>query len=82
MLTPLTSNPGTPTVGTSTTGSYRDTNSDGTFQSTELNTTAGNLYLSLTTINAAVPEPSTYALGVLGLAGVAGFVVRRRRAQA
>ena len=29
VLTPLTSVPGTPTVGTSTTGVYRDTNGDG-----------------------------------------------------
>ncbi len=66
-----------PTTGTSVLGVYRDTNSDGTFQSTEFNATVGNLYLSLTTVANAVPEPSTWAMMGLGL--VAGAVVIRRR---
>ena len=67
-----------PTTGTSVLGVYRDTNGDGTFQSTEFNATVGNLYLSLTTVaNAVVPEPSTWTMMGLGL--VAGAVAIRRR---
>ena len=69
-----------PTTGTSVLGVYRDTNSDGTFQSTEFNATVGNLYLSLTTVAnpVATPEPSTWAMMGLGLVGCA-VVIRRRR---
>ena len=80
VVTPLMSTPGVPTIGTSVTGVYRDTNNDGTFQSTELNATMGNLYLSLTTVAAPVPEPSTWAMMGFGL--VAGAVVIRRRSVA
>lgn len=79
VLTPLLSVPGTPTVGTSTPGVYRDTNADGTFQSTEFNAAAGNLYLSLTTINAPVPEPSTFILTGLGGISILLGVNRLRR---
>jgi hypothetical protein len=73
VLTNLMSTPGLPTVGSSVTGVYRDANNDGLFQATELNVTQGNLYLSITTINA--PEPTTLAALTL-LGGIAG---RRRR---
>lgn len=82
VLTPLTSVPGTPTVGTSTTGVYRDTNGDGDFQATEFNAVLGNSYLSLTTVS-AVPEPTTFALiGGLGAAGLLAACRRGREATA
>lgn len=80
VVTPLLSG-GTPTVGTSTAGVYRDTNGDGTFQSTELTTTTGSaLYLSVTTV--AVPEPSSVVLMSLGGAALLGGMYRLRRRQA
>jgi hypothetical protein len=75
VLTPLMTT-GALALGSSITGVYRDTNVDGSFQSTELNAALGNLYLSLTTT--PVPEAGTWALMGLGLAAIA--VVRRRRA--
>lgn len=82
ILTPLFSVPGTPTVGTSVTGAYRDTSGDGDFQASEFNAAQGNLYLSITTIAAPVPEPSSIALaGMGGFALLVGtFRLRRRQA--
>ena len=40
--------------------------------------TAGQTYISAQFITAAVPEPETYALMLMGLAGI-GFVANRRR---
>jgi hypothetical protein len=76
ILTPVSSVPGVPTVGSSITGLYRDTSGDGDFQATEFDPSQGNLYLSISTIS-TVPEPSTLAL--LGGASVLGasFYLRR-----
>ncbi len=78
VVTPLMSAPGAPTIGSSVTGVYRDTSGNNEFESTELNPTMGNLYLSLVTKNAApIPEPTTMAL--LAFGGVAGLVAYKRR---
>lgn len=41
--------------------------------------TAGNDYASAANVTLAVPEPSTYTLLGLAAAGLAGYVIRRRR---
>lgn len=42
--------------------------------------TAGNDYASAADVTLAVPEPSTYALLGLAAVGLAGYIIRRRRA--
>jgi hypothetical protein len=72
ILTTVSSNPGVPTVGSSTTGIWIDPANDD-FTASDFVPTGGNLYLSMTTI----PEPAS-----LGLAALAGTLVIRRRKQA
>ena len=57
------------------------------FEGINTTATAGLSQFAITRFNfsityANVPEPSTWALSILGLAGCAGVVLRRRRAQA
>ena len=73
IVSPLSSVPGTPTVGSSLLGSYRDAAADD-FTVSDFSAARGNLYLSLTTIS--VPEPT--GIAGLGVAAV-GLVGRRRR---
>jgi hypothetical protein len=42
--------------------------------------TAGGDYASAADVTLAVPEPSTYAMLGLAAVGLAGYVIRRRRA--
>lgn len=79
VLVPLTSVPGVPTIGSSVTGVYRDSDGDGDFEASELVPGQGNLYLSISTIAVPVPEPSTYAMFLSGGA-VALLAWRARRA--
>jgi hypothetical protein len=73
ILSNLSSVPGVPTIGTSLTGVYTDAANDD-FQQTDFSPTAGNLYLSMTTVS--VPEPMS--LSALAASGLLAF--RRRRA--
>lgn len=81
ILTPLFSVPGTPSTGSSVPGLYRDLNADGNFSTSEFQATQGNLYLSLTTVDAPAPAPVPELGGtaaLLSLALVALVPLRKR----